>query len=304
MAPSALPSPTDAVDGLAPLDIWALAAIVAKAAEYAAVLLAVGGALFVATFRAAPGAAVALARRLAVIAVLATLVLLALRFGIRAGRISGMGPAGAVDPMMLGLIWDSPLGNAAMWRITGAALILGLCVDGALGRAAGLLGAVMLALSYTLVGHALGEPRVWLAGLLAVHLLAVAFWVGALAPLHAATALPQGAALLHQFGVIASFIVAALVLVGLVFAWLMIGSVGGLIGTAYGLTFLAKLGAVAALLGLAAGNKLRRVPALTAGAAGAAKGLRRAIRLEGVAVALILLATATLTSVTTPPVNL
>ena len=292
------------MEGLAPLDIWALAAIVAKAAEYAAVLLAIGGALFVATFPAAPGQAVALARRLAVLAALVALALLALRFGLRAGRISGMGLAGAGDPVMLGLIWDSPLGNAAMWRIAGAVLILGLLVKGALGRSASLLGAVMLALSYTLVGHALGDPRWVLAGLLAVHLLAVAFWVGALAPLYAATAQPGGAALLHRFGVIASGTVAALVLVGLVFAWLMIGSVADLFGTAYGLTLLAKLGGVALLLGLAAGNKLRLVPALAAGDAAAADRLHRAIRLEGVAVALILLATATLTTVTTPPVNL
>ncbi|MEO1363546.1 MAG: CopD family protein [Pseudomonadota bacterium] len=286
------------------MDIWALAAIVAKAAEYAAVLLAIGGAFFVATFPTAPRQAVALARRLAVIAALVALALLALRFGLRAGRISGMGLAGAGDPVMLGLIWDSPLGNAAMWRIAGAALILGLLVKGALGRSASLLGAVVLALSYTLVGHALGDPRWVLAGLLAVHLLAVAFWVGALAPLCAATAQPGGAALLHRFGVIASGTVAALVLVGLVFAWLMVGSVAGLFSTAYGLTLLAKLGAVAVLLGLAAGNKLRLVPALAAGDAAAADRLHRAIRLEGVAVALILLATATLTTVTTPPVNL
>ena len=55
--------------------------------------------------------------------------MLALRFGIRAARISGMGFEGATDPMMLGFVWESPLGTAAMasapyWLILLLAVIL------------------------------------------------------------------------------------------------------------------------------------------------------------------------------------
>ena len=58
------------------------------------------------------------------------------------------------------------------------------------------------------------------------------------------------------------------------------------------------------LLLLAAGNKWRLVPALAADRPGAARALRRAIAVEGLVVVAILFATAALTTVTTPPVNL
>lgn len=263
-----------------------------------------GGPLFVAVFRFAPDDVLRLARKLAVIAALLGLAVLALRFGIRSARISGMGLSGAVDPMMLGLVWDSPLGTAAIWRGAGAALILGVLIPGVFGLIASLTGTLIVAGSYAMVGHSLGEPREVLAALLVVHLLAVAFWIGALAPLHRAAGLASGAALLHRFGIIASRTVAVLVLVGLLFAWLMIGSLSELFATAYGWTLIAKLAVVTGLMGLAVKNKLRLVPALASGNFSAAPALRRSIRMEIIAVALILLATAALTSITTPPVNL
>ena len=293
-----------AVEGLATIDAWAIAAIFAKAAGYGAALLAMGGPLFVLIFPDASADVRRLARKIAVIAALILLAVLALRFGIRAARISGMGLPGAVDPMMLGFVWDSPLGTAAIWRGAGALLILTILIEGAAALWAGLIGAVLVAMSYTFVGHSLGDPRWLLASLLTVHLLAAAFWVGALLPLRKAVSQPDGASLLHRFGSIASMTVALLIAVGLVFAWLMTGSVFVLVTTAYGWTLLAKLGIVAGVMILAALNKWRFVPALASGEPSAACHLRRSIQIEALAVLLILIATATLTSITTPPVNL
>nr|WP_281494012.1 CopD family protein [Jannaschia sp. S6380] len=276
----------------------------AKAIGYAAALIAMGGPLFLAVFRSAPPDVRRIARKLAVIAALIGLAVLALRFGIRAARISGMGLSGATDTMMLGFVWDSPLGTAALWRGAGELLIVAVLIEGTIGMTASLLGALLIAMSYAFVGHSLGDPRWILAGLLVTHLLAAAFWVGSLAPLHRAAAKGENAALLHRFGTIASGTVAILVIVGVSFAWLMIGSPTGLFGTAYGWTLIIKIAVVTGLLGLAARNKLRLVPALASGAPSASARLRRSIRMEIIIVALILLATATLTSITTPPVNL
>ncbi|MEL6931589.1 MAG: CopD family protein, partial [Pseudomonadota bacterium] len=77
-----------------------------------------------------------------------------------------------------------------------------------------------------------------------------------------------------------------------------------LFGTAYGLALLLKVAIVAVLLGFAAVNKVRLVPALRAQKPCAAHTLRRSISMEMPVVVLVLLATATITSVTTPPVNL
>jgi putative copper resistance protein D len=292
------------MEGLAPIDGWAITAIIAKAVGYGAALLAMGGPLFVLVFRSSSNDVRQLARKVAVIAALIGLAVLALRFGIRAARISGMGLSGAVDPMMLGFVWDSPLGAAAIWRGAGELLVVALLIRGIVGLSAGLIGALLIAVSYTFVGHSLGDPRWLLASLLTLHLLAAAFWIGALLPLRHAVGQPEGARLLHRFGNVASLTVALLVVVGLIFAWLMTGSFSNLLSTAYGKTLLAKLGVVSGLMALAALNKWRFVPALASGTPAAVPHLRRSIQIEAIAVLLILLATATLTSITTPPVNL
>ena len=292
------------MEGLAPIDGWAITAIIAKAVGYGAALLAMGGPLFVLVFRSSSNDVRQLARKVAVIAALIGLAVLALRFGIRAARISGMGLSGAVDSMMLGFVWDSPLGAAAIWRGAGELLVVALLIRGIVGLSAGLIGALLIAVSYTFVGHSLGDPRWLLASLLTLHLLAAAFWIGALLPLRHAVGQPEGARLLHRFGHVASLTVALLVVVGLIFAWLMTGSFSNLLSTAYGKTLLAKLGVVSGLMALAALNKWRFVPALASGTPAAVPHLRRSIQIEAIAVLLILMATATLTSITTPPVNL
>ena len=292
------------MEGLAPIDGWAITAIIAKAVGYGTALLAMGGPLFVLVFRSSSNDVRQLARKVAVIAALIGLAVLALRFGIRAARISGMGLSGAVDPMMLGFVWDSPLGAAAIWRGAGELLVVALLIRGIVGLSAGLIGALLIAVSYTFVGHSLGDPRWLLASLLTLHLLAAAFWIGALLPLRHAVGQPEGARLLHRFGNVASLTVALLVVVGLIFAWLMTGSFSNLLSTAYGKTLLAKLGVVSGLMALAALNKWRFVPALASGTPAAVPHLRRSIQIEAIAVLLILMATATLTSITTPPVNL
>ncbi len=290
--------------GLAPIDGLVVLAILAKAIGYSAALLAMGGVLFALIFANYTEAAVLrLARQIAVGAALVGLAVLAVRFGIRAARISGMGIDGATDPMMLGFVWESPLGTAAIWRGMGELAILAILVP-RIGQWIALAGTVAVAISYAQVGHALGEPRAFLIVLLVLHLLAAAFWVGALVPLRRAALGPDGAVLLHHFGNVAAFGVAVLILAGTSLAWLLAGSVAALFGTAYGLGLLLKVAIVAVLLGFAALNKVRLVSALRAEIPGAANALRRSIFIEILAVALILLATATLTSVTTPPINL
>ncbi|MEM7730668.1 MAG: CopD family protein, partial [Pseudomonadota bacterium] len=137
-----------------------------------------------------------------------------------------------------------------------------------------------------------------------LHLLTAALWVGALMPLRRAACTPEGADLLHHFSVIAAYAVGLLVAAGVALSWLLSGSLSALFGTAYGWVLLTKVALVTGLLALAALNKWRFVPALRSGDANAAEKLRHSISVEMAAVVLILLVTATITSVTTPPVNL
>jgi putative copper export protein len=140
--------------------------------------------------------------------------------------------------------------------------------------------------------------------LLGVHLLGVAFWLGALAPLEAvarAGDLSCTAAAAARFGAAAVVIVAVLIAAAATLLWLLLGGFGEIWGSTYGRWITLKLAFVAGLLGVAAYNKLRLTPRLRAGDAGAGRSLRAAIRLEMLLSVLALAVTATLTTVAGPP---
>ena len=138
--------------GLAPIDSLAVLAILAKAIGYGSALLAMGGVLFSVVFsQRAEASVLRLAKRLAVGAALVGLAVLALRFGIRAARISGVGLEGATDPMMLGSVWESPLGTAAIWRTSGEVGILALLIP-RLGQWIALAGSLAVVISFAQVG--------------------------------------------------------------------------------------------------------------------------------------------------------
>jgi putative copper resistance protein D len=181
-------------------------------------LLAMGGPLFMLAFRGAPVDVLRHARKITFVAVLVGIAVLALRFGIRAARISGMGLDGATGAMMLGFVWDSPLGTAAIWRGVGAFLVLVTFIEGIVGIGIALVGALLMAVSYTFIGHSLADPRWILASLLTVHLLVAAFWIAALIPLYRVAEHKDASTLLHRFGKIASATVTVLVLAGMTFA--------------------------------------------------------------------------------------
>ena len=76
---------------------------------------------------------------------------------------------------------------------------------------------------------------------------------------------------LHGFGTVGTIVVAALIVTGLINAWLLVGPdhVGALGTTLYGRLLLAKLALFAAMLGLAALNRFRLTPRFKASIAAA-----------------------------------
>ena len=122
-------------------------------------------------------------------------------------------------------------------------------------------------LSLATSSHAATATPEWVTGpAVFVHGVAIAFWVGALAPLIALARKRNGTVLpvLLRFSRVAVPVVGALVLTGLGLAIVQLESFGALIGTRYGIILLVKLTLVAILLGLAALNRYRVTPALKA----------------------------------------
>src|SRR5690349_8019760 len=122
-------------------------------------------------------------------------------------------------------------------------------------------------LSLATSGHAATASPQWLTRpSLFLHGVAVAYWIGALAPLAAMAHrrnddLPR---VLKQFSGLAVPLVGLLVLSGLVLSVFQLGSLHALIETQYGILLSIKLSLVIVLLGLAALNRLVCTPAVIA----------------------------------------
>ena len=236
----------------------------------------------------------------AVLALLAAGAGFALKGAAMTGALSGM-----ADPEMLVLLWQTPVGTAFAYRIAGLGLVLlGLRLAG-IGLPIAAAGGLAVLWSFSRVGHVTDVGALWLEILLLLHLAGAAFWIGVLLPLRALAGdrenLSLAAGLGHRFGRIAAVTVPLMIAAGIVMAWRLLGGLEALLETGYGLTLLAKIGAVACLLAAAAANKLRFVPGMRAGDRRAAVALRRSIAVEGAAILVVLLATAALTTLQGAP---
>lgn len=241
-------------------------------------------------------------RRLALTGAVAAAVVSALRIPVRASFLMGGTVSGAMEPAILAMVAESPLGASLWVRLAGCGLICFLVVNRPAARRAAGLGAALVCAPFALRGHALEEPRLVLAALVTLHLMGLAFWIGVFAPLHRLTRIDAEAAgvLADELGRKAVWVVAALIAAGVALLILLTGDPIAALAMPYGQILAVKVCLVAPLLGLAAVNKLRLTPALQAGDMRASLRLRRSIRLEALVVRAILVTTATLTTVASP----
>lgn len=292
------------LSALASADAVTWASIVVKAFAYAATLGAIGSVLVLALLRDLSESGRVAVRRTASLSAFAAAIFSVLLLPLRASFLMGGTWDGAMDPMILDLVADSPIGTSVAVRLAGLALILCLLLRGRAGLWFAGLGALLASVSFAMRGHALGDPRVLLGALVTLHILCLAFWVGAFAPLmRAARSDPpaQAGALAHAFGQQALWAVGLLGMGGGITLVLFGAATPSALSSSYGQMFALKLALFAGVLSLAAVNKLSLTPALLISAPGAAARLRRSIGLEAALVAGILITTAALTTVSSPP---
>ena len=286
-----------------PLTTWDIAAVIAKAVTYAATLSAAGGVYFLAySHDLLDVADVRRIKRLVMVLGLVAVLVSCLRIAILTGSMSGE-LSGMVDRELASVLLGAGEGRATGLRIAGLSLAALAVFSRHRPSALALLGAAAAAASFAAIGHVHAAATSLAIGLLGIHLLCVAFWLGALAPLFFVAQhddVRRIAAAASRFGHIAVGIVAALIVTGAAVLYFLVGSVSALWTSGYGQAILLKLGLVSCLLGLAALNKLRITPRLQAGESTAVRRLRRSIQVEMLLAALILLVTATFTTVTGP----
>lgn len=278
-------------------------AVLIRGLSFIAMFQAVGGALFVALFGTDLPVSRPRIRRLLRIATLTAGALVLLQFSFEAARLSGAF-SGLWDEQMQRLAWHSALGTALRLRLSGLLLVLvGLVTRRRMAGPLCIVGTVVLAMAFTVIGHTVDHPqRTDLALLLLVHLLSMAFWFGAIWPLRQAVIheTPAAAAVvLERFSRLAVWIVPALLLAG---ATLVVLLVPGffVFGQPYGQLLLAKMAGFAALMGFAALNKLRLTPALRQNSPAAVPRLRRSLLNEYLIIAAVLGITAVMTGLYSP----
>ncbi|MCG7628602.1 CopD family protein [Epibacterium sp. MM17-32] len=285
-------------------DIWGIGAILSKLMLYVGISGATGLLIIRAGFADLVSPLSGMMR--GQIALLAGLALASsvLGFMLRGATLTG-GTDGMTDPEMLGLLWQTSVGDVLVYQVVGTALMIFGVFMPLIGQWIALVGGMIVLWSFAQIGHVPDLEITGVRVLLLLHLLGVAFWIGILGPLRALSQRPEylnNAAMLgHRFGQAASVIVPALILAGLLLAWMLLGDVWALMTTGYGQTLLIKLVLVGAVLMLAAANKLRFVPAMQSGDKKAARHLVRSIEIEAVIILVVIAATATLTSVLTLP---
>ena len=165
-------------------DIWGIAAICAKLMLYVGVAGSVGLVIIRTAFAdLVSPVSDRIRARTALFAALA-LVAAILGFMLRGAALTG-GADGMTDPEMLGLLWQTPVGDVLIYRIAGAALIIIGVFIPHVGQWIALAGGLIALWSFAQIGHVPELETTGVRLLLLLHLLGIAFWIGVLGPLRA-----------------------------------------------------------------------------------------------------------------------
>ena len=274
--------------------------VTVRALAFIALFQAIGAAFFLAGFARQLAISFVDIRRLALIAASCGVFLVFTHLTLDATRMAGE-YSGLWDRELQQLAWSSGSGWAQLTQVAGLLLVLAALKRSAHWYAS--LGGTIALAGFLLTGHTSAHAlRAVLAPLLGLHLLIVAGWFGALAPLLIVIrreAKPMVALIVARYSAIAGLLVPLIALAGLSMAWLLTGSLT-VLRRPYGELLMVKLILFSLLMALAAWNKWRLTPALALGEARATVALQRSIIAEIILIAVVLSVTAALTSLYSP----
>jgi copper resistance protein D len=282
------------------LDILSVAL---RALSFVLLFQAAGVAIFIALFGRRLDRSQAAVRRLGQAAALAGMAVVAGHYALEAARMAGE-MSGMWDPALQEMMWHSPSRAALLCRLLGLLLIaVGLHEASQPRTIMAIGGAALVGAAFTLMGHtSVNAQRAVLATLLMVHLLIVAFWFGALAPLYLASLKEPPARafdLTQRFTAIATWLVPLILLAGAAMAALLLPNVAAL-RAPYGRLLIIKIIGFGLLMGLAAANRWRLAPGLADATNQSERRFRRSLAAEYVLIVTVLTITAIMTSLFSP----
>ncbi|MCG5248398.1 copper resistance CopC/CopD family protein [Methylorubrum extorquens] len=294
-SPGSGPTTKNATDPFVTTSLWAF-----RVVFYAGLFIGVGGSFFLTWL--APG--IPAEGRISIVAVLVT------------GLLS--------IPLLVGLqgldALDLPLQELAgreTWAVGfgtsfgATAIIAALAMTAGIaalafrshgGRGLALCGVLLAGLALALSGHASSAAPQWLTRpAVFAHAVSLAFWLGSLVPLGVILmrdATPER--VLIRFSRAVPWAIVPLIASGVILVVVQVGQPRALLTTAYGEILIVKLALVAALLTIAAWNRLRLTPAVINGGTVPRRALARLITIE-VAVVVVVLGLVATWRFTPPP---
>jgi putative copper resistance protein D len=278
-------------------------AALVRALALAALFQAVGGAAYAGYFGERLALAETSVRRLARGAAIAGVLFIAAHGCLETARLSGEF-SGAWDHDLQLLYWTSRGGWVHAVQL-GAMVMIAACVGSGTrwARFGCLLGCIAASAAFAASGHTSIHPlREILAPLLIIHVFVGACWFGSLGSLLIVMRLEtttRNTSLLQAFSQIAGYAVPMLGVAGVVTAIVLVPRAADF-AKPYGLCLISKLVVFVVLLGLAAFNRWRYVPAMSAGSSTAARGLRRSIAWEIALIMAVFAVTSVMTTFFSP----
>ncbi|HLT64047.1 MAG TPA: CopD family protein [Pseudohongiella sp.] len=307
------------------MDVWELSGVFGKALVYIGMLAAIGGLLIIWLGRETAELVRLVVRRYMLPTALLGLLASCFVFVVLVGSVNQNGISGMFDPVIGGILRDAQPGTVLRWRLAGFVLTLLALVPLNLpvqlwqeprvrqfSIAVLLAAAVCFAVGVGSQGHA--APEGLLAQFMAsAHFIAIACWAGTFYPLYSlmlSRDIPAEAAArtAERFGQVGWGILGLMLVSGLTLIWQITAGPLSLMQNTHGKLLLVKLGLVALMMALGALHKFIFVPGLrTAIRQGdeehiqdSRRLLARSIRSESLLALLVLILTATLTTVTGP----
>jgi len=283
--------------------IWEIAGAVFRFLAYAGVLLAAGGAFFLA-FVHDGGAEEDRLRRLVLGGAVVGAVGILAALPVQAALGTGQGLGAIAQDGVLGEVGQEGVGLATLLGLVGLVLL----VVGGHRRAVVGVGVVLAAGSFALSGHTRStDDEVLAVSAAVVHTVTAAVWFGGLVLL--AVVLwgrreeedhTSSAGMVGRFSRVATVCVLAVGAGGVALSWSEVRALRALTSTTYGWTLLAKVGVVLVVGLIGAHNRFRVVPAIqrSTSAPRAWSLLRRSVRLEAAALVVAIALTAVLVNIT------
>lgn len=276
------PMVEEAVDWMVRGGLW-----LSKIALYIGLFIGVGGAFALGILM--PG--VVAGRRVVVTTLMIGALGATLSVGFQGLDALGAQASRIVEP----IVWSTGFGTSYGRTVTAALIAFALAVismvsRGIIAKSFAVLALLGGGLALSLSGHASAASPQWLMRpMVLLHAAAIAVWVGALAPLGLALKRHEPAAsqALHGFSRVIPWIVAMLVVAGVVLAVVQVERPGALVYTTYGQVFVVKLVLLLGLFTLASVNRWSLTADTEAGDPSASRRLVRAIAVETLIVILI-----------------